>query len=547
MAHWLTYAAQPRSDWLLARRYAVPAAMVARATERRLAGDWRGACAAARCDVHLDQLPREIAARLEDDLAHLAPDLLRWHMSGFHAGTDGLLLTGRRIALAAYDGGVLLEAHTPPANDGSQRITLTAGPATEVRATSWLGARHLWDARQTHRLLEHAGGGDRTPFFDRDGRRRAAIDLGQPDDPVGATETCLALQDAGNVEESWLASGMRLADRFIAGALASGPEVQQPLAGVFGAVVPALSRAARAILVPADPSRLALYPFLTRRSWVTDVVTLRLDNDELWAERVPGTEVDQAWELPWVQWQRLPDVDLLRFGLLGAAELHPLVRAALFPEQPDPGYRPRIGSIDRARTDRVASTRKRDGGPSPMTWAGEGFRVRCGGVWHRMACRDGRLTPLDHSAQEIVREQTMSALGGRIPPCAAVVTAWRQRAPGRIPRVLRQLGHHAILAAAHARADEVLRLLDAGLDPSGLRDGDGRGLPHFLGRLDDLGEAVLARLLAAGLDINARDQRGLTPLACARMDGGTANLLDAMVRAGAHDHKPSDAEKAKSR
>ncbi|MFE2103348.1 ankyrin repeat domain-containing protein, partial [Streptomyces sp. NPDC059468] len=41
------------------RRYAVPGRMIERATERRLAGDWRGACAAANVDVAFD--PAEVA------------------------------------------------------------------------------------------------------------------------------------------------------------------------------------------------------------------------------------------------------------------------------------------------------------------------------------------------------------------------------------------------------------------------------------------------------------------------------------------------------
>ncbi|MEU6753470.1 hypothetical protein ABZ914_45215, partial [Spirillospora sp. NPDC046719] len=36
------------------RRYAVPRWMIERAAERRLAGDWRGACAAANVDVDFD-------------------------------------------------------------------------------------------------------------------------------------------------------------------------------------------------------------------------------------------------------------------------------------------------------------------------------------------------------------------------------------------------------------------------------------------------------------------------------------------------------------
>ena len=89
------------------RRYAVPGWMIERATERRLAGDWRGACAAANVDVTFD-LPEiadrcgdDIAAALEDDLRHLAPDLLRWHLPRVLGGRS-TLATDRTVVLARY-------------------------------------------------------------------------------------------------------------------------------------------------------------------------------------------------------------------------------------------------------------------------------------------------------------------------------------------------------------------------------------------------------------------------------------------------------------
>ncbi|NYV77306.1 hypothetical protein HW445_23715, partial [Streptomyces sp. UH6] len=45
--------------WRRVRAYAVPPSMIATATTRRRAGDWAGACAAARVDVDLD--PRTVS------------------------------------------------------------------------------------------------------------------------------------------------------------------------------------------------------------------------------------------------------------------------------------------------------------------------------------------------------------------------------------------------------------------------------------------------------------------------------------------------------
>ncbi|HEY7277991.1 MAG TPA: hypothetical protein VH594_18625, partial [Trebonia sp.] len=58
------------SSWRRIRKYAVPRSMIEQATERRLAGDWPGACAAAHVDVDFDlpgvlrQHGRNTAARV---------------------------------------------------------------------------------------------------------------------------------------------------------------------------------------------------------------------------------------------------------------------------------------------------------------------------------------------------------------------------------------------------------------------------------------------------------------------------------------------------
>ncbi|MFE3939253.1 hypothetical protein ACFXPJ_37240, partial [Streptomyces goshikiensis] len=121
------------SLWLRVREFAVPPSMIETATARRRAGDWAGACAAARVDLDFNPRDlarthgREIAARIRDDLRHLAPDLLRWHMP--RIAPDGLLRPGLTLALARYEVAgrgvrtVHLVARTPPAwADAGQRI-----------------------------------------------------------------------------------------------------------------------------------------------------------------------------------------------------------------------------------------------------------------------------------------------------------------------------------------------------------------------------------------------------------------------------------------
>src|SRR5258705_478659 len=71
--------------WQRVREFAVPPSMIESATARRIAGDWAGACAAARVDVDLDLRAaarvhgRELAAWGRADLRWLA----RWTLRGW--------------------------------------------------------------------------------------------------------------------------------------------------------------------------------------------------------------------------------------------------------------------------------------------------------------------------------------------------------------------------------------------------------------------------------------------------------------------------------
>ncbi|MEV0077195.1 hypothetical protein AB0H58_12365 [Nocardia neocaledoniensis] len=154
--------------------------MIETATARRRVGDWVGACAAAGVDVDLDLRAvarthgRDLAARVRNDLRHLAPDLLRWHLP--RVAPDGLVRPGLTISLARYDGScsertepVHLVVRTAPAwADAGQRIALTLWDGTAPglhphprpdRRYRLDLHRHLWDARRAPELRSRSGTG----------------------------------------------------------------------------------------------------------------------------------------------------------------------------------------------------------------------------------------------------------------------------------------------------------------------------------------------------------------------------------------------------
>jgi hypothetical protein len=63
----------------------------------------------------------EVAARVEVNLRHLVPDLLRWHLPRRPA--DGLLRHDMWFPLALFPGGPALVAHVPAGRDRPQRIS----------------------------------------------------------------------------------------------------------------------------------------------------------------------------------------------------------------------------------------------------------------------------------------------------------------------------------------------------------------------------------------------------------------------------------------
>jgi hypothetical protein len=478
--------------WRNARRYGVPAAMVAAATRCRLADDWRGAAHAAQFDVCFDigvvrrTFGANVTARLEADLRHLAPDLVRWHLPRNRYSLDGLLDRDSSTPLADY-GKAMLWVRTPGGGGRPSPVELHVGPHADtgwrparagstgerqptVALDNWVDTRDLWDARYAHLLrFRITGGGDRTPFFSRDGRRLTDAELptSRPTgDPTALVEWVTLLQEADRFAEAW-ADGLIPIRPDAAGGQRVGARYD-PGTAAF-AVVPALAVMLRDWWRRARPRTVPVTLAMMSQEHYGSILALTVSDHEAYVEAVnlrPGlAPVPRSW------WQRLPDLELLRRGKLWLAGLHPLVRASLFPE-----YR---GDPDEYR---------------PVDVTVEPFRVRCRGRWHQVGWRDGRLVPLDHSSEETQREYVMRALGGEVPRCFLVTQGWRDgRARAKPLRLLRR---HALLALRHGDIAEIGRLLDLGLDPAGIRDDEGHDILHYLQGPD--ADPLRQQLLATG-------------------------------------------------
>ncbi|CAL9315832.1 ankyrin repeat domain-containing protein [Streptomyces sp. SudanB25_2051] len=513
------------SSWRRARRHAVPRWMIERATAHRLAGDWAAACATAHVDVAFD--PAAVARRhgagtaaaLLDDLRHLAPDLLRWHLPRVLGGRT-TLATGIDVVIAAYGTpGPCLYVTTPRMRSGPQRLTLRFGaprgplPRRPALTHDWTTARHLWDARHADDLRERVGGGpDRAPFCHPDGTLRTARELPAadpgPGDPAGRSEWIDLAFHAGDYEGAFTAAGIDYDPTPPRTRYRPAPTSPRALLG---------SRHMDVARVAAEVRRLAAHGrgerFLIPLGWQTVLLFEPSGpgaDAEVRISEAVREDVDGVPELAEAHWRRLPDLDLLRGGGVAPRELHPLVTRSLFPaldageSRPEPAYGPP--------------------GPCPPP----PVRVRCRGEWHEVSFRDGALR-MPHTEDEQRRERALSAFGGAVTGCFAVQRAWTSRG-FRLPRALDALRKELFLRAQHGDTPGVTALLDAGLDPH-VRHADGRTLLHVLNLMDH--EELLPRLLAAGVNLEARDALGRTPLFTAVNDRGSRALVDALLAAGA--------------
>ncbi|MFC8713768.1 ankyrin repeat domain-containing protein [Streptomyces sp. NPDC057197] len=514
------------------RRHAVTRTTIEQATERRLAGDWRGACAAARVDLALDlaevafHCGRDVADALTDDLRHLVPDLLHWHLPRLLGGWT-TLDTYRTVVLARYrpvdpaerpGTTPYLYVTTPAMREGPQRVTLRFGTVLDERAPGvfgrrtedWRHARHLWDARHTAALRERCGGGhDRLPFLRPDGTPLAADELPTadpgPGDPVARAEWITTLHQSGEPRAAFAAAGIDADLTPPSDGLRRRRYVPEAALGRLALDHTRLEREVR-----GQAGEGAGHRFVVAGDRHTDLLLETPPSGGTGLRvRLAGRALTRG--LPFLaeaRWRRLPDLDLLRDGGITAEHLHPLVRDALFPALRGTGG---------------------PGGP-PGPEAPALVRVRCRGEWHEVGFRPGGgLLRMPHSDEEQRREQALRAFGGAVTGCFAVRQTWTS-GEGRLPEVLRAQRRELFLRAQHGDTHGVLALLDLGMDPR-VRDASGRTLLHVLHLLDH--ETLLPRLLAYGLDLEARDQRERTPLFTAVNDGGSRALVEALVAAGA--------------
>lgn len=475
--------------WQLIRRYAVPGWMIAECTRARERGDWRAACEAARVDVAIPD-PRPV----EDLLAGFAPDLLLWHLPRSRNGSASL--APRTRYLLAPDGPVdadtvVLEVRSPAWTGGPQRLLLRAVRMGDLEpGTVFPVPRCLWDARRASEL-------------------RATEPVTPPAADLACVDTWAAAGWLTDVTEadprSWSGESDLLA---VADPALTAREMHR-MTAQFGRH--------RWKLRASRPGPDYLYACYLQLEAAPEGDRIVLSQPR--QRQHPSAGVDLCLHAGLL---RAPiDQELIQRGRLAVTRLHPLVRAALYPSRrPTP-------TVEEPAAERADHRRDRAERAVDMT---ERFRVNCGGEWHWITLHRGsRLELPHHTDAERQRELTLSALGGRLNGCFQAERAWRD-GEGRLPRRLAAHRRDLWRRMAHGGSRVVLAFLDAGLDPH-IRDGQGLTLLHRLHQFDHA--ELLPRLLAEGLDVNARSRRGWTPMIEALAQGASPALLLALNKAGA--------------
>ncbi|MEV0461217.1 hypothetical protein [Catellatospora methionotrophica] len=486
----------------LVQRYAVPGWMIAECADARERGDWRAACEAARVTVAFDD-PGPVA----DLLAGFAPDLLRWHLPRSGSG-DGGLATGLTYVLAP-DGPVgpasmVLTVRSPDWVTGSQRLTLDAVRFADLSGPIYPLAPQLWDNRRVGDV--------------RNDLCAAGLPLCSPTVYRPTAELCSTCDRAcqrrpNGPLRAWTATGWQIDES------ASDHWPPWDVDGLSRVDPRLAARELRRIVATFGIRSCELGDGRARRrpyDWSRACLDLTVDGPRIAPmagqpsdSGTPGVVICLHPAL-----LRIPaDVDLISRDRIGTADLHPLVRAALFPGVDSGGD----------HSDRDAAV------PAGVEHD-QRIRVRCGGRWHWIRVRDGRLELLDHSEAERRREHALRAFGGRLSGCFRAELAWKEGTPG-VPRRLLAQRRDLWRRMQHGGSRVVLALLDAGMSPH-IRDLHRRTLLHRLHQFEHA--ELLPRLLAEGLDVNAISGWGYTPMCEALVHGAPADLLVALHEAGAY-------------
>ncbi|MET7394328.1 ankyrin repeat domain-containing protein [Dactylosporangium sp. NPDC005572] len=566
---------------------AVPDWMVEGATARRLAGDWRGACAVAGVDLDVDlgAIRRvhgtEVLRRVEDDLTHLAPDLLRWHLP---RRPDGLLRSGFWYPLALFPDGHALVAYPPAWFDRPQRIAvrfvrLGVPGRAGTPDDSLLLLRELWDSRCTAQLRARCGGVTRLPFFTTGGAR-LDDDAVAGDGPEGRVEFIAQIDDEGRPADAWGAAGFDLDVLLFDprwGRDRTDPAAFEPAAAVLAGPPAGAGTAERA---DRSDRRAAVVGralgWLRPAHWWLAEAAGRVRRHLLDVRANAPWDNDPARVLPW-RTDLAEDAGLFRVDLRGRCLVldrlgTPRPRARLvataryrhadaereaaeaaefgvvldrIPRIPH-GLARRPAELDALRSGELTPDdlhplvhaalfpdrpppRPRPAPPLPAA-----VRVHCDEATHEVVLRGGTVA-VPHRPAEVERERVLEALGGHVAGCVAARDGWRDPAV-RMPRRMRALRAELLARVWHGDGPAVLAAVVQGVDPH-VRDERGRTLLHLLPWLSDeegrrSSPALVRRLLDAGLDIDVRDLTGETPLHSA-VALGAPGLVRGLLGAGA--------------
>jgi hypothetical protein len=503
------------TQWHRIRTTAVPTSSVEAATAARTAGDWHAAAVAARADVTIDlaavrdTFGAEAARAVEDDLHHLALDLLWWHLPRHPGGMT--TLRARTSAVLAPDRGAatapLIRVCLPPSPIGPQRLSVSISTAEEMSDERWFVApRFMWDVREAGTLRTAWGASaDRLPLLRPDGRPAPDYAIGAGTDRAAETERVYWMLATGDYAGAWRACGVEL--------LVEKPDALQPTAASPTCPV-GVADLARAVARAFDVRRVSTLYGAYLNLTVGDMVTAEA-----------SAPADYLEVTPRITTAAVPaDLALLHAGLIDPADLHPLIRAALFPAAPPAAEpapaRPRV-TLGAGRARRF---------PAPESQPGMPVRVRCRGDWHVVGLRDGALRLADHDDEEQRREQVLRSLGGRSDGCFAVHQDWTTGAT-RLPRALADQRREIVQRIQNGDTDWLLDGLDRGVIDPHLREAHGWTLLHMVMWVDY--ERVYPVLREHGIPVDVRDRIDATPLYVAVMHGGTAGLVRRLLDDGA--------------
>ncbi|MGV9327113.1 hypothetical protein [Streptosporangium sandarakinum] len=367
--------------WLRVREFAVPPSMIESATARRGTGDWAAACAAAHVDVDLD-LRRTAHLHGRELATRLRTDLR-------HLAPDLLRWHMPRIAPnGLLRPGLTLSLARYHEGDGTVHLVARTPPA-------WADAGQrislaLWDGSR-------AG-----PHPHPHPNRRFRLDLHRHLWDARRSGELRARSETAPHPRGWAVDRWPAEARLLLRA-----------EGRDGGTVAVRVGGRRQVIFDVDASRAG---------------------DE--GPAPPPILPDAA---TWV----LPDLALLRAGLIEADRLHPLVAAALVPGR-SPDVEPH--------------GHRNENGPRT---------VECRGARHRVALVNGVLVALDHDATEIRREKLLAELTGTPLPCLRLIEG-AHRSPECLPDVRARL-EHGDAAGAQATVDDLLGP-DARLPEGPLRD-----------------------------------------------------------------------------